>query len=80
MLVSKCGACHGTSNNLKDLDLTTYTGIMQGSESGAVVTPGDPDNSLIMIIQTSEEPHFAQLTPEELNLLEEWILAGAPQE
>ena len=80
MLVSKCGACHGTSNNLKDLDLTTYTGIMQGSESGAVVTPGDPDNSLIMIIQTSEQPHFAQLTPEELNLLEEWILAGAPQE
>jgi uncharacterized membrane protein len=77
---SKCGACHSTSNSLKGLDLTTYEGIMQGSESGAVIITGDPENSLIIIIQTSEDGHFAQLTSDELALLEQWIADGAPEE
>ena len=77
VLESKCGACHSSSNNLKGLDLTTYTGITQGGESGAVIIANDPENSLIIIIQTSEDPHFAQLTSDELDLLERWIAAGA---
>jgi len=77
MLESKCDACHSSSNNLKGLDLTTYAGITQGGESGAVITASDPENSLIIIIQTSEDPHFAQLTSDELDLLERWIAAGA---
>jgi hypothetical protein len=77
MLESKCGACHSSSNNLKGLNLTTYDGITAGSESGAVVIANDPEGSLIFIIQTSENPHFAQLTPDELDLLESWIAGGA---
>jgi cytochrome c5 len=77
ILESKCGTCHSTSNSLKGLDLTTYEGIMQGGESGTVI---DPDNSLIIIIQTREEPHFAQLTSDELELLERWIADGAAEE
>jgi hypothetical protein len=50
---------------------------MQGGESGTVI---DPDNSLIIIIQTREEPHFAQLTSDELELLERWIADGAAEE
>jgi hypothetical protein len=76
-LESKCGTCHSTSNSLKGLDLTTYEGIVQGSESGAVI---DPENSLIIIILTREEPHFAQLTSDELELLELWIADGAADE
>jgi nitrate/TMAO reductase-like tetraheme cytochrome c subunit len=77
MLESRCGACHGPSNSLEGLDLTTYAGITTGGESGPVISAGDPDNSLIMIVQTSEEPHFAQLTSDELELLERWIAEGA---
>jgi mono/diheme cytochrome c family protein len=77
MLEGKCGACHSSSNNLKGLDLTTYAGISQGGESGAVIVASDPENSLIIIIQTSEDPHFAQLTSDELDLLERWIAEGA---
>jgi hypothetical protein len=77
ILESKCGTCHSTSNSLKGLDLTTYEGIVQGSESGAVI---DPENSLIIIILTREEPHFAQLTSDELELLERWIADGAADE
>ena len=79
MLQNKCGACHSSANKLKGLDLTTYAGITTGSESGAVLVAGDPDNSLLVIVQTSEEPHFAQLTAEEIELLKSWIAEGAPE-
>jgi hypothetical protein len=45
-----------------------------------VIIAGDPENSRIIIIQTSEDPHFAQLTPAELELLKNWIADGAPEE
>jgi len=80
MLENKCGACHSTSNSLKGLDLTTYAGITAGGESGAVIVAGDSENSLIMIVQTSEDPHFAQLTSDELDLLGRWIEEGAIEE
>jgi hypothetical protein len=79
MLEGKCGACHSTSNNLKGLDLTTYAGITEGGESGPVIIASDPENSLIVIIQTGEEAHFAQLTSDELDLLEQWIADGVPE-
>ena len=80
MLESNCGACHSTANPLKGLDLTTYDGLGEGGESGTVIIAGDPENSLIVIIQTSEESHFAQLTSDEIALLEQWIADGALEE
>jgi hypothetical protein len=29
--------------------------------------------------QTGEQPHFGQLTPQELELVREWIEAGVPE-
>jgi nitrate/TMAO reductase-like tetraheme cytochrome c subunit/mono/diheme cytochrome c family protein len=79
MLERNCSACHGPSNSLKGLNLTTYEGIQKGSEDGPVFIAGDPEDSQIVIIQTQEESHFAQLTPEEIDLLKQWIAAGAPE-
>ena len=42
-----------------------------------MIINNDPENSLIIVIQTSDDPHFAQLTPDELDYLESWIAAGA---
>lgn len=80
LLESRCGACHGRSNSLKGLDLTSYASLIDGGESGPAIIINDPANSLILIVQTGEQPHFAQLTLDELTLLEEWIANGAPEE
>jgi mono/diheme cytochrome c family protein len=75
---SKCGSCHGSAA-MKGLNLLTYADIMKGSEDGAVVTPGDPEKSLLVIVQSGDQPHFGQLSAEELALLKEWIKGGAAE-
>jgi hypothetical protein len=52
---------------------------MAGGVNGIVIIAGDPDNSLIIIKQTDEQAHFGQLTPDELDLLIQWIEAGASE-
>jgi hypothetical protein len=44
-----------------------------------VITPGDPDNSLIFKIQSGDQPHFGQLSADELALLRKWIESGAAE-
>ena len=74
----RCAACHG-EDGIQGLDLTTYESMMAGSQSGPVVVPGDPEASLLVMKQSGAQPHFGQLTPDELQLMIEWIEAGAPE-
>ncbi|MFN2148845.1 MAG: NapC/NirT family cytochrome c [Anaerolineales bacterium] len=78
LLQSRCTGCHG-EGGLAGLNLSTYAGVLAGGTDGPVVVPGDPETSLIIIKQTLETPHFAQLTPQEIDLLKNWIAAGAPE-
>jgi nitrate/TMAO reductase-like tetraheme cytochrome c subunit len=78
LLQARCGTCHGT-NGMKGLEMTTYQSLMTGSQDGPVILPGDPTNSLLVQKQSGAQPHFGQLTPEELQLIIEWINAGAPE-
>jgi hypothetical protein len=80
ILEGKCGACHSEANSLQELDLTSYEGLLEGGLSGAVIIVGDSENSLLVIVQSSDDPHFAQLTSDELDLVAEWIADGAPEE
>jgi nitrate/TMAO reductase-like tetraheme cytochrome c subunit len=75
----RCGSCHGPTNPLQELDLTDYQSIMVGGVSGPAVIPGDPENSLVVLKMVGEPPHFAQLSPDKLDLVIEWIAAGAPE-
>jgi hypothetical protein len=52
---------------------------MQGGSSGPAITPGDPQGSLLVQKQSQEQAHFGQFTPEELDLIIQWIKAGAPE-
>jgi len=79
MLSQRCSSCHGSSNAIQGLDMTSYESLMAGSNNGLVVIPGDPENSLLIQKQIGEQPHFGQLTPEELELVIEWIVNGAPE-
>jgi hypothetical protein len=49
-----------------------------GGNSGAVIIPGDPTNSTIIITQ-SAGGHPGQFTAEELLQVGEWIENGAPE-
>lgn len=73
----KCAACHGPAA-LGGLDLTTLEKAITGGASGPAVVPGDPDGSLIVTRQASGD-HPGQLSQDEIDLVIEWINAGAPE-
>jgi nitrate/TMAO reductase-like tetraheme cytochrome c subunit/mono/diheme cytochrome c family protein len=77
---ARCASCHGPTGGIQGLDLTTYQGIIDGGVSGPAIVPGEADSSLVVQKQTAEQPHFSQLSPEELDLVIRWINAGAPEE
>ncbi len=52
--------------------------LMKGSSSGPVIVPGDSANSKFFQVQSTGK-HFANLTPEELDIVKQWIDAGAPE-
>jgi hypothetical protein len=72
---TKCSACHGDLAS-GGLNLISYETTMQGGKDGVVVVPGDSTNSLLFKVQSAGK-HFANLTPEELEIVKQWIAAGA---
>ena len=74
---SKCSACHG---DLKSggLNLLTYETLMYGGADGAVILPGVSADSILFQVQ-SAGTHFAKLTSDELEIVKQWIDAGAPE-
>lgn len=79
ILVTGCSECHG-EGGIQGFDVTRYETLMEGGESGPAVQPGDAEASLIVQKQTGEIAHFGQLSLSDLNLLFDWIEAGAPQD
>lgn len=77
VLQGKCAACHGDENGSAGLQVTTYAALMKGGKSGVVVIPGEPDQSLLIQLQSRSAPHFGQFSSQELQLVKDWISAGA---
>jgi mono/diheme cytochrome c family protein len=75
-----CVKCHGGEKTQKSLVLKTYDDLMQGSENGPVVEPGDPGNSLLvdMIVQGKMPKNGPKLLPRQIQTIVDWINAGAP--
>lgn len=87
LMLLRCVPCHGGRRKEGGLDLRTRESILRGGQSGPVVIPGDPDNSLIVRrIQNEQMPPRRQLVSvsvkpmesTELELLRSWISAGLP--
>ena len=79
ILNDRCGSCHG-DGGIQGLNLSQYESMMDGGSSGIIIIPGDAENSLLVQIQSGEQPHFGQLSTEELNLIINWINAGAQEQ
>ncbi len=71
---ASCGACHG-DGKAGGLKVTTYADLMAGGANGPVVVPGDAEGSKLVQVQSGQ--HFANLSAQALDLVKQWITAGA---
>ena len=84
ILEANCVQCHGGEVDgvvVKEvsLDLTTYEGVMAGSEFGSVVEANKPDDSfLFVMVEAGDMPlEGEQLPPEQIEIIRKWIEEGA---
>ena len=76
MLNGRCATCHSGPLAEAGLDLSSYEGMIAGSENGPVIIPGDPEGSLLIQRQSEASDHFGQFLDDELEALREWIATG----
>jgi mono/diheme cytochrome c family protein len=74
-----CVKCHGGDKIEEGLVLNTYADVMQGSNNGPVVVPGDPANSLMVdLIKQGKMPKRGpKLLPKQIQAIVAWVTAGA---
>ena len=79
ILTANCTSCHG-GNHSTGLDLSSYTGLMVGSNNGPVIIAGDHVNSLLwQRVDAGEMPPNPDpdLSSNEVSLIAQWINEGA---
>ncbi|MEZ6119500.1 MAG: DUF1549 domain-containing protein [Pirellulaceae bacterium] len=81
ILRQHCLSCHQAENAEGGLSLSSSTALGQGGESGPLVSPGDPDASLLMDMVSGSEPQMPQdaapLSVAQIATLRQWIAEGA---
>jgi hypothetical protein len=83
ILQANCVACHSAGNSSGGLDLSNFSALMAGGNSGAGVVPENSAASLLVDRLTTDEvnirmPLFGSpLSQESISLIEEWIDDGA---
>ncbi len=87
ILLLRCSTCHGASRQEAGLDIRTRDAILRGGKSGPAIVAGKPDESLLIRrIHAGEMPPKKSLldagvkpvTSREVEILSQWIAAGAP--
>ena len=82
LLKVHCFSCHNPEKEKGGLDLTTREALLRGGDEGKVVTLGKAAVSrMVQAIQPEADPHMPpkeQLSPRAIEILEEWVNAGAP--
>lgn len=79
ILENRCGSCHMGEFVSKDLHMDTYENLMAGSQNGPVIIAGNAgDSLLVQKISNGEMPRRGpKLTPAQIQIIEDWINAGA---
>jgi len=79
ILRAHCQDCHNPTKRRGDLDLSSVTGVMKGSESGAIFKAGDAGHSLLYeLVHRGDMPKKgAKLSHEQIDVIKEWIEGGA---
>ena len=80
VLISHCIKCHGESKQEGGLRLDTHEGILAGGDSGPVLVPGKPDESLLIEAvhhRGLEMPPASKLPNKAILHFERWVSGGA---
>jgi uncharacterized membrane protein len=77
---SRCINCHGGERTEEGLVMFTHADLMAGSDNGPVIVPGDPTNSLLVELVTSQKmpKRGPKLTPSQVQIITAWVADGAP--
>lgn len=83
LLAEHCFECHSASAKRLEagLRLDSLSGMMRGGDSGQVIEPGDPNESLLMSAVRYEDfemPPKGKLPKSKVDTLAKWISMGAP--
>src|ERR1051325_7601520 len=77
VLEKNCVSCHNPQQKMARLDLSSFTGMMEGSSSGPVIAPGKPERSLMWkMIESDQMPQGGKLTTAEKQLIKSYIQYG----
>src|SRR5438876_3343024 len=77
VLEKNCVQCHGPQRKMAKLDLSNFTGMMEGGSSGPVIAPGKPERSLMWkLIENDQMPQGGKLTVAEKQLIKSYIQYG----
>ena len=80
ILQSRCFKCHGETKREAGLDLRRRFTLMSGGDSGSAISPGRPQQSLLLeliddeLMPPENEP---QLNEKQIDVLRRWIASGA---
>ncbi len=83
LMIKYCVACHEGAEAEKGLLLDSFVGVLKGSKSGAMIVPGKPDQSkLLLVLDGRAKPAMPpkdNVGPNaaEIALIKAWIAAGA---
>ena len=88
LLANMCYTCHGPDEGTREADLRLDFRETVVAGGDGVVIPGDPENSELLRRLLSEDPDERMppassnkaLTEEQIEMLRQWIAAGAPWE
>jgi hypothetical protein len=81
VLVANCFKCHSDKEQKGDLRLDSGEAALAGGESGPVIVPGKPEESLLVEAinyKSLEMPPTGKLGDEAIAALTEWVRLGAP--
>lgn len=78
LLSNRCLSCHNATQQKGELNLSRKETTLAGGESGAAITAGSPDKSLLwQRIADDEMPPRQPLSEDEKELVRQWIADGA---
>lgn len=77
ILEKSCVGCHSPKQKMARLDLSTFTGLMEGSASGPVIAPGKPERSLLWkMIENDQMPQGGKLSAADKQSIKAYIEFG----
>ncbi|MBC7878176.1 MAG: hypothetical protein H7Y59_13480 [Anaerolineales bacterium] len=79
ILERRCSKCHMGEFTSENLNMETYESLMAGSQNGPVIVSGNASASLLVekVVEGEMPKRGQKLTSEQIQIITDWINAGA---